>query len=158
MPGEAHQLMAIRMLDLNKCFVRGSDPEPVAVLQLQPIAVGHSDSLGKIKKNILSVVRREANSSSMTCVEIERESAGGLFFRPVSRGAMNRSVAHGDSSSIKEVALGQSQYFRRFTGEQATIGAHFIRFGIDFHARRGVIEHHRTLADRAGTFYGKKPF
>jgi hypothetical protein len=42
----------------------------------------------------------------MTRVEIECESAGGQFFRPVSRGAMNRSVAHGDSSSIKEIALG----------------------------------------------------
>src|SRR5215467_13895259 len=75
MPSEAHQLTPILMLDLYKYFGSSNDPEPVAVIQLQPIAVGHSDCLGKIKKNILSVVRRETNSSPMTRVEIERESA-----------------------------------------------------------------------------------
>ena len=58
MPSEAHELTAIHVPDLDKWFGSGSDPEPVAVIKLQPIAISHCDCLGEVEKNILSVVRR----------------------------------------------------------------------------------------------------
>src|SRR5215468_5790997 len=125
-PGEPHQLLAVFVADFHERLTRCRDPKPGSVVELEPVAVGHGDRLWQIKQDVLPLVCGKADTPSMTRVEIERESAGGFFSRPVSRGAMNRSIAHGDSSSIKEIALGQSQYFRGFTGEQATIGAHFI--------------------------------
>src|SRR5215469_4994107 len=96
MPCQAYQLMAVRMPDLYEGFGSGFDPQPAAVIKLQPIAVGHGDRLREIKQEILVLVCRKANAPSMTRVEIERESAGSLFFRPLSGRAMDRSAAHGD--------------------------------------------------------------
>jgi hypothetical protein len=93
-PCEAYQLMAIRVVHLDKWFGGGSDPEPVTIIKLQPIAVSHGDCLGEVQKDILSVVRRQANSAPMTRVEIKSESADGLLGRPVSGGSMNGSVLH----------------------------------------------------------------
>jgi hypothetical protein len=105
-PGEPHQLMAVFVADFHQRLARCGDPKPSSVVELKAVAVGHGDCLWQIKQNVLTLVCGKADAPSMTGVEIERESAGGHFFRPVSRGAMNRSVAHGDSSSIKEIALG----------------------------------------------------
>ena len=32
-PGQTHQLVAVRMPDFYKCFGSGSDPEPIAVIE-----------------------------------------------------------------------------------------------------------------------------
>jgi hypothetical protein len=93
-PGKPHQLMAVRMPDLYERFGGGSDPEPGAVIELQPIAIPHGDGLGKVQEDIFSMVRRETNSPAMTRVKIERESADGLLLRPVSRGTMDGSALH----------------------------------------------------------------
>lgn len=58
MPGEPCQLMAIRVPDLDKWFGSGSDHDPTAVIELQPIAISHCDCFGKVEKNLPSVVRR----------------------------------------------------------------------------------------------------
>src|SRR6266436_4320457 len=84
------------------------------------------------------------------------ESAHRLFLWPVSGGAVKGSVVHRCSSSIQEIALRQGQHFRGFTGEQTAVGTYFVRLGIDFHAWRGVIEHHRALADLTGVGDGEE--
>src|SRR5262245_2486747 len=93
MPGESHQLIAVLVPDFHEGLGGGSDPEPGPVVELQSVAVGHGDRLRQIKQDVLAVVCRKANAASMTRVEIESESAGGPFFRPVSSEAMNKSVA-----------------------------------------------------------------
>src|SRR5258708_32342939 len=98
----------------------------------------------------------QANATTMTRVKVERKSAHGLFLRPVTGVAMNGSVVHRCSSSIKEIALRQGQHFRGFTGKQTAVGTYFVRLGIDFHVWRGVIEHHRALADLAGVGDGEE--
>ena len=105
-PSEAHQLMAVFVTDFHQQFAGCGDPKPGSVIELEAIAVGHGDRLWQIKQNVFSLVRGKADASSMTRVEIERESAGGFFLRPVPGGAMNRSVANDNSSSIKEITLG----------------------------------------------------
>ena len=96
MPGDAQQLMGIFMTDLDDRFGGSFDPQPGSVVKLQSIAIGHRDCFRKIEKDVFSVVRREANAAAMARVEIKCETADGLFCRPVSSGAMNGSVVHGD--------------------------------------------------------------
>jgi hypothetical protein len=96
MPSQSHQLMSIFVTDFHQRFGSGGDPEPGSVVELESIAVGHGDRLWKIQQDVPAVVCGKANAPSMTGVEIEGQSAGGLFFRPLSRGAMNGCVAHGD--------------------------------------------------------------
>jgi hypothetical protein len=94
MPREPCQLMAIRVPDLDQRFGSSSNPDPVAVIELQTIAIGHRNCLRKVEKNILTVVRREANSPAMTSVEIQSKSADSLLVRPVSSAAMDGGVLH----------------------------------------------------------------
>ena len=96
MPSQSHQLMSIFVTDFHQRFGSGGDPEPGSVVELESIAVGHGDRLWKIQQDVLAVVCGKANAPSMTRVEIEGQSAGSCIFRPLSRGAMNGCVAHGD--------------------------------------------------------------
>jgi hypothetical protein len=149
MPRQTHELMRILVTDFNDGLCRGPDLQPPPVFELQAIAVGHRDGFRQVQKDILSFISSQANSAAVTRVKIESESALGLFLRPMASGSMNGSVVHGCSSSIQEIALGQRQHFRGFTGQQTAVGTYLIRFRIDFHAWRSVIQHHRTLTDLA---------
>src|SRR6266478_8614125 len=51
--------------------------------------------------------------------------------------------------SVLEISLSHGQYFGRLASEKAAIGPHFVGLGVYFHARRGIIQNHRTLADLA---------
>src|ERR1700740_552170 len=51
--------------------------------------------------------------------------------------------------SVHEISLSHGQYFGRLASEKAAVGPHFVGFGVYFHARRGIIQNHRALADLA---------
>src|SRR5882724_4692465 len=51
--------------------------------------------------------------------------------------------------SVHEITLSHRQYFGRLASEKAAIGPDFVGFRVYFHARRGTIQNHRTLADLA---------
>ncbi len=148
--------MRIFVTDFDDGLRSGPDLQPPPVFQLQAVSVGHRDGFRQVEKDILSLVSSQANAAAVTRIKIESESAGGLFLRPMASGAMNGSTLHQCSSSIQEIELRQRQHFRGFTGQQTAIGTYFIRFRIDFHAWRGVIEHHRALADLTGVGDGEE--
>jgi hypothetical protein len=103
MPCEAHQLMGMRMPDLYKGFGSGPNPEPIAVVELQSIAVGHRDCFRKIEQYFFSMVCGETNPTPMPCVEIKRDRANRLFAWPVSCRSMDGSIVHG--VSVQKISL-----------------------------------------------------
>ena len=69
---------------------------------------------------------------------------------------MNRSAMSGITVneawsvySVHEISLSQGQYSGWLAGEKAAIGTHFVGLRVYFHAGRGIIQNHRTLADLA---------
>ena len=142
MPRKAHELMRIFVTNFDDGLGGGPDLQPPPVFELQAISVGHRDGFRQVEKDVLSLISSQANAAAVTRVKIESQSAFGLFLRPMASGTMNGGVVHGCPSSIQEIALCQGQHFRRFTGQQTAVGTDLIRFRIDFHAWRSIIEHH----------------
>jgi hypothetical protein len=101
MPSQTCELVRIFVPDLYNRFRGGLNLEPPAVFELQPVSVGHGNRFLKIEKDIFTLVRRQANAPAMSRVKIESESSCCFFFRPVPRGAMNRSVLHGHPQYMK---------------------------------------------------------
>jgi hypothetical protein len=56
---------------------------------LQAISIDHRHCFRKVEKDILALIRRQANAAAMARVKIERERARRLFPRPMPGGAMN---------------------------------------------------------------------
>jgi hypothetical protein len=94
MPSQTYELVGIFVSDLYNRFSGGLNLEPPPVLELQSVSVGHGNRFLKIEKDILTLVCRQANAPAMASFKIESESSCYFFFRPVTRGAMNRSVLH----------------------------------------------------------------
>jgi hypothetical protein len=91
MPRKAHKLARIFMPHLDKRLCGRLNPEPPPVVKLHTISISHGDSLRKIEKDILALIRREPNSASVPGIEIERDSACGIFLRPMPGRAMDGS-------------------------------------------------------------------
>jgi len=89
MPGKAHKLMGIFIPYFDEVLGCGLNFQPPAIFKLETISIGHCHRFRKIEKNIFSMIRSQANASSMTCVEIQSESAYRFFFWPVVCRAMN---------------------------------------------------------------------
>jgi hypothetical protein len=90
-PCKAHKLARIFMPHLDKRLCGRLNPEPPPVVKLHTISISHGDSLWKIEKDILALIRREPNSASVPGIEIERDSACGIFLRPMPGRAMDGS-------------------------------------------------------------------
>jgi hypothetical protein len=89
MPRKAHKLARIRMPHLHNRLCGRLNHEPSPVVKLHTISVSHGDSLWKIEKDILALIRREPNPTPMARIEIERDSASGSFLRPMPGRTMN---------------------------------------------------------------------
>jgi len=89
MPCKAHKLARIFMphLDYRLCGRLNHKPPPI--VKLHTISISHGDSLWKIEKDILALIRREPNPAPMARIEIERDSACGTFLRPMPGRSMN---------------------------------------------------------------------
>jgi hypothetical protein len=94
MPRKAQELMGIFVSDFDDRFRSSLNLQPPAVFQLQAISIGHGNRFRKVKKDIFSLVRSQANSTAMARIKIECQSARRLFLRPVPGGAMSRSAVH----------------------------------------------------------------
>jgi hypothetical protein len=94
MPRKAQELMGIFVSDFDDRFRSSLNLQPPAVFQLQAISIGHGNRFRKVKKDIFSLVRSQANSTAMARIKIERQSARRLFLRPVPGGAMSGSAVH----------------------------------------------------------------
>ncbi len=89
MPSQAHKLMGILMPDFDHQLRSGLNLEPPPVFKLQAISINHRHRFRKVEKDILALIRRQANAAAMAGVKIERERARCLFLRPMPGGAMN---------------------------------------------------------------------
>jgi hypothetical protein len=94
MPRKAQELMGIFVSDFDNRLCSSLNLQPPPVFQLQAISIGHGNRFRKVKKDLFSLVRSQANTSAVARIEIERQSACRFFFRPMPGGAMNGSIAH----------------------------------------------------------------
>jgi hypothetical protein len=94
MPRKAGVLVRIFMSDFDNRLRSSLNLQPPAVFQLQAISIGHGNRFRKVKEDIFSLVRRQANSPAMARIKIERQSACRFFLRPVPGRAMSGSVVH----------------------------------------------------------------
>jgi hypothetical protein len=89
MPRKAHKLARIFMPHLDNRLCGRLNHEPPPIVKLHTISISHGDSLWKIEKDILPLIRREPNPASVPGIEIERDSACGIFLRPMPCRTMN---------------------------------------------------------------------
>jgi hypothetical protein len=89
MPCKAHKLARIFMPHLDNRLCGSLNHEPPSIVKLHTISISHGDSLWKIEKDILALIRREPNPAPMTRIEIERDRACGIFLRPMSGRTMD---------------------------------------------------------------------
>ena len=83
MPCKAHKLARIFVRYLDNRFRGRLNHEPPPILKLHTIPISHGDRLRKIEKDILSLIHRKPNPASVPGIEIECDSACGIFLRPM---------------------------------------------------------------------------
>ena len=91
MPCESHKLARIFMPRLDNRLSGSLNHEPPSVVKLHTISISHGDSLWKIEKDILALIRRQPNPAPMARIEIECDSVCGIFLRPIPGRSMNES-------------------------------------------------------------------
>jgi len=89
MPGKARELIGLFMPYFDDSLRGGLDLQQPSVFQLQGIPIGHGNRFRKIEKDILALIRHQANAPAVARVKIERESARRRFLGPMPRGPMN---------------------------------------------------------------------
>ena len=93
-PGKTRKLTGVLMPDFDNELGGSLNLQQPSIVELQAISVGHGNRLREIEKDILALVRGQANATAMARVEIESDSACRLFLRPMPGGVMVRSVVH----------------------------------------------------------------
>src|SRR5258708_30160283 len=93
-PRKAHKLMRIFMPDFDDQLRSTLNLPPPPVFQLQAISIGHRDRFRKVEKDIFALIRSQANSATLSPVEIQSESAFPFSLLPVSASPMNACVVH----------------------------------------------------------------
>jgi hypothetical protein len=93
-PSKPHKLVGIFMPDFDDGLRSGLNFQPPPIFKLQAIAICHRDGLRKVKEDIFAMIRSQENTAAVTRIKIECQSACRFFFRPISGGAMNGSIAH----------------------------------------------------------------
>jgi hypothetical protein len=89
MPGEPHELIGFFMPDFDYGLRSGLDLQQSPIFKLQGVSIGHGNRFRKVEKDILALIRCQANAAAMARVEIESEGACRVFFRPMSGRTMN---------------------------------------------------------------------
>ena len=89
MPCKAHKLATIFVRNLDNRFPGRLNHEPPPIIKLHTIPISHGDRFRKIEKDILSLIHRQPNPAPMARIEVERNSAYGIFLRPIPGSAMN---------------------------------------------------------------------
>jgi hypothetical protein len=91
MPCKARKLARIFMPHLDNRLCGSLNHEPPPIVKLHTISISHGDSLRKIEKDILALIHRQPNPAPMARIEIECDSACGIFLRPIPGRSMNES-------------------------------------------------------------------
>jgi hypothetical protein len=91
MPCKAHKLARVFMPHLDNGLCCRLNHEPPPIVKLHTISISHGDSLRKIEQDILALIGRQPNPAPMARIEIECDSACGIFLRPIPGRSMNES-------------------------------------------------------------------
>ncbi|HTB13242.1 MAG TPA: hypothetical protein VK752_16780 [Bryobacteraceae bacterium] len=83
MPCKAYKLATIVVRNLDNRFRGRLNHEPPPIIKLHTVPICHGDSFRKIEEDILSLIRCEPNPAPVPGIEIERDSACGIFLRPM---------------------------------------------------------------------------
>jgi hypothetical protein len=94
MPRKAHELMGIFVSDFHNRLRSSLNLQPPPIFQLQAIAIGHRNSLRKVKQDVFTMIGSQANTAAVARVEIESQGTCRFFLRPMPSGTMNGSTAH----------------------------------------------------------------
>ena len=94
MPRQARELIGVFMPDFDNELRSRPNLQPPPIFKLHAVSIGHRNRFGKVEKDILALIRSQANAAAMARVEVESESACRLFLRPMLGGAMNGSAMH----------------------------------------------------------------
>ncbi len=95
MPREASKLVGVFVLDFDNELSRSLNLEPSTIFELQAISISHGNRLRKIEKDIFALIPSQANTASMTRVEIESERSCRVFRWPMPGGPMNGGAMSG---------------------------------------------------------------
>src|SRR4029077_8586957 len=138
MPGEAYQLNGIDMPDLDCRLGRGLHRGPAPVLEVQPIAVGHGNGLGKIEENLLAVIGAQPSTPAVTVIKIECQGSRCLASPPTPGGSVNGRPAEQHSNTgnnaapwpapwrARTSAIGHRRALRRSPDRPAFWGARYL--------------------------------
>jgi hypothetical protein len=91
-PGEACQLVGIRMPDLHDRLCSRAHSQPSSVFELQSIAIRHRDGFRQVKEDLFASIGLQADAPPMAIFEVECEDGDGLVVWPMSVRSVNRSA------------------------------------------------------------------
>jgi hypothetical protein len=89
MPGKTGKLLGISMADLYHWLRCRLDFEPSAVMQPQPVSIGHGNRLRQIEKDLFALIRYQPNTSAVTLFEEKCDGSRSLMLWPAPAGPMN---------------------------------------------------------------------
>jgi len=137
----------IEPLGMMGCRIESKDSRPPLTIHgttLKPIAYTSATPSAQVKSAILFAGLHTHGTTSVVEPAQTRDHTEQAF------------RAFGGTVRVEEggrrVSIDGPQ---TLAGQQLTVGAHLVSFGVDLDMRRGVVEHHRMLADAAaGVFDG----
>lgn len=88
-PGEAYKLVGIVVPHLDNRLGGRLDSQPLPILELQAISIGHRNGAWQIDKDVPAVIRHQANAPAMTRVKINGEGVCSLFPGPFPAATMD---------------------------------------------------------------------
>ena len=89
MPGQPHQLSGIGVSGVDDGLRCGSNDEPGPVIELHAVSIGHCDRCGQIEEDVVALIGDQAESPTMSMVEIQRDRASCTFLRPITGASMD---------------------------------------------------------------------
>jgi hypothetical protein len=75
-PCKTGQLAGISMSDFHELLMGGLDLKPPSIFELQPISISHCGRLRKIKQDIVTLIRGQKKTPTVTRIKVESERAG----------------------------------------------------------------------------------
>jgi hypothetical protein len=88
MPGKTRKLIGMFVPDFYNTLGSGPNLQQPPILKLQAIPVEHGNCVWKIEKELLTLIRDQANATPVTRVKIKGDCTCRLLLRPIPSGIM----------------------------------------------------------------------
>ena len=83
MPSKTRNLTGVFVPDFDDELGSGLNLQQSPILELQAISVGHRNRFWKVEKDVLTLIRGQANAPAVTRIKIESDCACRLLLRPM---------------------------------------------------------------------------